>query len=255
MDINKVKLKRLTDHIDDDGILTPGKVADILKAKPENLNFLRDYVKAAAEELKQPEVIAQFEASIKAEADAAAASGTPAATPEPVKTPPVEGEIQSEPEATATPVRTPAKMPVQTAPSSPFAESDAPTATPLADAMVKQANERGPQPTNPAPIKVASVKTEASAQAPGGTPAMNFRYRAEDGTSRDLRVVHVSEKTGTILLADKPSDELVTVTLRGQSVELNLTQLRTLPGGDSHTVNGHPYMVATLLVLADAAKA
>lgn len=225
MDINQVKLKRLVDHIEDDGSLTPKSVADILKAKVENTNFLREYVKAAAGQLKQPELIEQFEVAITADA-------APVVTPAAKTEAPVEGEIQSKPEAPAP--RTPAKMPVQTAPTPAFVED-----APMAVAIV-----------TPTRLTDAPATATGSADA----PPHSYRYRDANGVSRNLQVVHVG-KTGVVLLEDAPVDEIVEVVLRGEKATLNLTQLRALPGGDMHLVNGGSYMVATLLVIADAAKA
>jgi hypothetical protein len=131
-------------------------------------------------------------------------------------TPPVENVVESKPETQTPAPKTPVKLPAQTAPTPAFVETPA-----------------GPTPTTGKPTQ--------------------YRFRDDNGLSTDLVVVH--DKNGVVILEKKPVAELVTVTLKGTPVELNLTNLRTLPAGDTvQTIVGE-YPVATLLVIADAAKA
>lgn len=79
-----------------------------------------------------------------------------------------------------------------------------------------------------------------------------FRYRTETGESKELRILHT--KGNVILLEDKAKADLVKVLLHGEEVEVNLTELATKPAGDAVEIAGGSYPVATLLVIAQAAK-
>lgn len=239
MDINAVKLKRLTDHFSDDGVCSPQAVADILKAKPDNTVWLREYVEAAARELGQPDLLVQFDTAVKTPAKVEA----PAADTRP----PGENEIQSEPEATAP--KEPVKLPAQTAPSSPFAgEGVAGAGAPVGPTGAK--SPEGP------PAGIAPVAQEAPGlpQLPGAMPDYQFRFKGPDGISHNLRAVHQKGNVVILELVPEVKDEIITVTLNGQPAAINLTDLRKKPAGEEVTINGKPFMVATLLVIADAAK-
>ena len=199
MDIHVTNLERLVLHIEDDGAITPQKVAEVIKAKPENTTFLRGYVEAAAIQLSRPDVIAEF--------DAALASNTPPEAPAeaPKPAPPIEDEIRSTPEPQAPAAPAPA---LEQAPAKPVV---------------------GP---------------------PG--PTISYKYRDANGIITPLRVV--TAKATVVVLEDMPTDEFVGVVIKGERVDLNITKLRGMPAGDTMEINGAAYPVASLLVIATAAK-
>ena len=59
--LNKAKLARLVTYLEDGGSPSATKVANQLKAKPENRPFLREYVEAAAELLEDPSLLTEFD--------------------------------------------------------------------------------------------------------------------------------------------------------------------------------------------------
>lgn len=216
--LNAVKLDRLINHINDEGRVTPTTVAGLVKAKPENVKFLRDYVQGAAERLKRPDILTEFDAAV---AETLKASEAPAGAPEIAVKLPVnpETEIGSVPE---TLLGNTADAPVTIAPT----KTDA-VATPV-----------GP--------------VRSSSQAHGGTNSFRYIYTGPDGIARTLVEIH--RKGNNVVLTDAPTDEIVQVQLRGQTVDLNMTQLRQRPAGEEFTTSAGVFTVATLLVIADAAK-
>jgi len=224
VDINRVKLGRLKEHFDDDGASTPEAVARVIKGKPENVQFLRAYVEAAASEMGTPEILVQFDAwstnppsPSAADAEELLVAGISATK---VSTPPEDPStvIESVPEA-----EVPAPQPVA-------------LGRPLSE-WSKEIQENG----------VAAVEAAYS-----GKP-LEYRFKDENGLSHVLVEVH--RKGNVVVLGNKPTDEMVTIQLNGAPVEVSLTHLRTLPAGNDFNLNGRNYTVATLLVIADAAKA
>lgn len=204
-DINAMRLKKLVEHFRDDGQATPAIVAGILKALPENTEFLRDYVKAASDEIKDPDIVVSFEKAIVAALKAPDEKPTSA----PVSKPAPANVIESTPEA---------ELPTYLAGTKGVTEAE----------MLGQ----------PVPFE-----------------GRVFRYRGADGIAVPLQVLTV--KGNTVILErapEKPTEELVDVLLKGQSVSLNLTLLRTLPAGQDFETPAGTFAVAALLIIADAAK-
>ncbi len=61
MDINAAKLKRVIAYLNDDGVASPEKIAEILRAQPKNTNFLRAYVAAACAEIGDEAALKEFD--------------------------------------------------------------------------------------------------------------------------------------------------------------------------------------------------
>lgn len=70
MDINANKLSRIVSHLENDGVASPDAIAKILRAKPENTGYLRSYVQAACEQLKDQTALEEFNSMVGLLADA-----------------------------------------------------------------------------------------------------------------------------------------------------------------------------------------
>lgn len=233
VDINRVKLGRLKEHFDDDGASTPEAVARVIKGKPENVQFLRAYVEAAASEMGTPEILVQF--------DAATTAGTA-----PVDTPP-EAVVSTPPEDPSTVIESVPEEVVKMAAEVRTAASQSPGKAEAAEAFQERLARPLTEGDKAMQKELGNIPLLLRDTAP-----LEYRFKDENGLSHILVEVH--RKGNVVVLGNKPTDEMVTIQLNGAPVEVSLTHLRTLPAGNDFNLNGRNYTVATLLVIAEAAK-
>lgn len=236
--INAAKLTRLKNHIQDEGEVTVANVARVLGARPENVGFLRDYVEAAAAELERPDTLEEFEASVVASEQEDQPAEESDKTP---KEAPLENKApRGLPENGDEVVRSTPAVPIddENAEASPTDVAE--------EAGVDDSPPEAQGPTNePGP---------KGQQGEPGADLSQFTYRYVDTRNivHDLRFKRM--KGNIVLLDNEPDDEIVKVRLAGKDEQINLTELQKLGAGDTYTLSGKEYPVATLIVIAQAAK-
>lgn len=214
-EINAVKLQRLIAHFNDEGQATVTAVANVLKSKPENVNYARPYVEAAATDIGDPTLLTVFDASV-----AKLKEPAPATTTEPPAEP--GKEVVSVPEKSLL--------------------GNGAAAAPTAPAPVVKTD---------AVVTPAGV-AKSSSQAPGGTDNLTYTYTDANGIAHKLVEVH--RKGNRVVLGNAPTDKTVNVVLAGKTVTLNITDLEKRPGGEMVEIDGRGYRAATLLVIAESAE-
>ena len=225
MNINAVKLKRLVAHFNDEGENTPNTVAEVIGSQPENVSFCQEYVKAAAEELGQPELIEEFETAVATQGHGS--EDSPSGEEEQASPPAVEEVTQGQASPPA------------------VEEVTQDQASPPAEDGVNQ-----DQPTSQ-----AEEGSTSKVKDPNGWPVEDFKfiYTSPDGVATNLQVM--KQKGNTVILENKveaPKGVVKVAKINGADAELRLTELQSRPAGDLVTVNGKELTVAALLVIAEA---
>lgn len=226
MALNAMKLKKVKDHLENLGSAEVSDIAALLKGKPENPGYLREFVEQAGKELNDESHLIEFDNSVKAYNASKVTPENSEEAPKPAaqtaQRPPDESEIGSKPEA-------------EVKPAPPSGDP-----TPAQQRQKREERQEG---------KEALIESHKATLAP-----FSFRFRDAQGISSDLQIVHVGQN-GTVVLEKKAASVHVDVTLKGQSRRLNITELKAKPGAELVNIDGTDYSAATLLMIAEHAQA